>query len=187
MEWTKEAEQEIKKVPFFVRKKVKTRVEKEAADEGKNRITLNEVKATQKRFLNKMSSEIKGYQTDACFGQSGCPNKANDGGNLLKKIEKILNKEDLLSFLKNSVKGELKFHHEFRVSIAECPNACSQPQIKDMGIIGASKPVITGKECSRCNLCIDECKEGAIKLEVDMGTPEIDFKRCLLCGQCPRV
>jgi len=143
MKWTKQAEQAIKKVPFFVRKRVKIRVENEAADGGKNLITINEVKSTQKKFLNKMSSEIKGYQIDTCFGQNGCPNKANSGDNLLKKIEKLLKKEDLLGFLKQNVKGDLKFHHEFRVTIADCPNACSQPQIKDIGIIGASKPGIT--------------------------------------------
>ena len=29
---------------------------------------------------------------------------------------------------------DLKFHHEFRVTVADCPNSCSQPQIKDIGI-----------------------------------------------------
>ena len=35
MKWMKEAEEAIKKVPFFVRKKVKARVEKEAGEAGK--------------------------------------------------------------------------------------------------------------------------------------------------------
>ncbi|MBT4364993.1 MAG: 4Fe-4S binding protein [Desulfobacteraceae bacterium] len=187
MKWTDEAEQAIKKVPFFVRKRVKTRVENEAADKGKNLITISEVKSTQKNFLNKMSSEIKGYQIDTCFGQNGCPNKANSGDNLLKKIEQLLKKEDLLGFLKQNVKGDLKFHHEFRVTIADCPNACSQPQIKDIGIIGASKPGITIEECTKCNLCVVECKEGAIKIDKNKNAPDIDFGLCILCGQCSKV
>jgi len=42
MKWTSEAESAIKKVPFFVRKRVKVRVEKEAYDAGKAMITLAE-------------------------------------------------------------------------------------------------------------------------------------------------
>jgi len=36
MEWTPEAEDAVKKVPFFVRKRVKARVEKEAREAGVN-------------------------------------------------------------------------------------------------------------------------------------------------------
>ena len=141
MKWTAEAEVAIKKVPFFVRKKVRLRVENEAAAAGKKVVSLADVKVAQARFMTKMSSEIKGYQVDTCFGSSGCPNPANSGDSLLKKIEEFLEKEDLLGFLKQGVKGDLKFHHEFKVTLAECPNACSQPQIKDIGIIGACIPL----------------------------------------------
>ena len=47
MEWTIEAEDAIKKVPFFVRKKVRQRVEKEAIIDNKSIISIKEVKATQ--------------------------------------------------------------------------------------------------------------------------------------------
>ena len=76
MKWTQDAEDAIKKVPFFVRKRVRARVEKEAAAEGKKVVSLAEVKATQKRYLTNMKSEIKGYQIETCFGPSGCPNRA---------------------------------------------------------------------------------------------------------------
>ncbi len=184
MKWTSEAEAAIKKVPFFVRKKVKVRVEKEAMDEGKNSVTLAEVKATQARFLSNMSSEIKGYQVDSCFAQGGCPNQANRSDRLLKKIEDIFEKEDLLGFLKQSVGDDLKYHHEFRVTLADCPNACSQPQIKDIGIIGASEPVVTKEDCTLCNACIDACKEKAITIDTKNQAPEIDFELCLRCGKC---
>ena len=49
MQWTEEAEAAIKKVPFFVRKRVKIRVEKEAAEAGKKTVSLADVKATQKQ------------------------------------------------------------------------------------------------------------------------------------------
>ena len=103
------------------------------------------------------------------------------------KIEKIFRNEDLLSFLKESVSGDLKPHHEFRVTVADCPNACSQPQIKDIGIIGVCIPEITGKECSLCNLCVDICREKAISIDDDLHLPAIDYTLCLKCGQCINV
>jgi len=68
MKWSEEAEAEIKKVPFFVRKKVRARVEKEANESGKTQVSIDEVRATQTNFISKMGSEIKGYQVDTCLG-----------------------------------------------------------------------------------------------------------------------
>ena len=187
MEWTPEADAALRKVPFFVRKKVRNRVEKEAQEGGKQIVTIREVKATQKRYLTGMSSEIKGYQIDTCFGPNGCPNRANAGEGLMEKIESVLKEENLLAFLKQSVNGDLKFHHEFRITLADCPNACSQPQIKDIGIIGAEKPVITDQACSQCELCVDACREDAVSLKSDEEVPGIDFERCLACGKCMAV
>ena len=184
MKWTLEAEEAVKKVPFFVRKKVRSRIEKEASEAGEKIISLADVKATQARYLNKMSSEIKGYQVDTCFGSSGCPNPANSCDGLLKKIDNFLEKEDLLSFLKQRVSGDLKFHHEFRVTLAECPNACSQPQIKDIGIIGAVTPMTTDEDCTRCDACTEVCIEKCISLDNADEMPEIDLDQCLKCSKC---
>lgn len=182
MKWTSEAETAIKKVPFFVRKRVKARVEKEAQEAGKTLITLAEVKTTQQRYLSGMASEIKGYRIEGCFGGGGCPNRICDSDALIRKIEAIFETEDLLRFLKSRVSGDLKFHHEFSVAIADCPNACSQPQIRDIGIIGAKKPLITEESCIQCGACVEICKEKAITMEC--GLPRIDENRCLFCGQC---
>jgi dissimilatory sulfite reductase (desulfoviridin) alpha/beta subunit len=184
MEWTSDAENAIKKVPFFVRKRVKARVEKEALESGKSIVSVSEVKATQKKYLSNMESEIRGFQLDTCFGPSGCPNRAVDISRLLKKIEAILEKEKLLDFLKQRVKGDIKFHHELRVTLADCPNACSQPQIKDIGIIGAVTPVITDEACTLCEACVEVCKENAVTLNTEAGLPEINQHMCLDCGQC---
>lgn len=184
MNWTPEAEAAIKKVPFFVRKRVRNRVEQEAKEAGKTKVTLAEVRATQQRFLSKMESEIKGFQIDTCFGQGGCPNRAIDSQHLLGRIEGLFEKQDLLGFLKQQVDGPLKFHHELRLTIADCPNACSQPQIKDIGIIGAVLPAATESACSRCNACVQECKERAITLDDHQEVPSIDMDLCVKCGQC---
>ncbi len=184
MKWTEEAEAAIQKVPFFVRKKVRKRVEGEAAGAGKEQVTLAGVKRTQARFLSKMSSEIKGYQVETCFASGGCPNRVHSGDGLLGKIETLLKEADLLSLLKERVKGDLKFHHEFRVAIAECPNACSQPQIKGVGIIAAVLPRVTEEPCTGCGACVTACQENAIELAGEPEQPVIAFDRCLMCGHC---
>ena len=187
MDWTQEAEDAVKKVPFFVRKRVRARVEKEAREAGKKVVSLAEVKTTQGRYLKSMASEVKGYQVVTCFGASGCPNRAVASDRLLEQIESLMTKEDIRGFLKEHVKGELKFHHEFRVTLADCPNACSQPQIKDIGIIGACSPEVSAEPCSQCEACVDACKEGAIRLDSEAECPQIDYNRCLNCGKCMQV
>ena len=187
MKWMPEAEEAIKKVPFFVRKRVRARVEKEAIEAGKQAVSLADVKATQARYLTSMSSEIKGYQIETCFGPSGCPNRAIISDQLIAQIEADVEKEDLLDFLKQSVEGDLKFHHEFRITLADCPNACSQPQIKDIGIIGACAPVVTDEPCSMCEACVEACKEDAIFLDAENDGPVIDSGLCLKCGKCMPV
>ncbi|MCG8685667.1 MAG: 4Fe-4S binding protein [Desulfobacterales bacterium] len=184
MIWDKDADAAIKKVPFFVRKKVRKRVETFVSDKGKNRVTLGDVQALKKKFLSKggMESEIKGYDVSACFGGSGCPNSVVPSEKLVKDIESLMQAADILGFLKSQVKGDLKFHHEFRVSISDCPNACSRPQITDIGIIGAALPGITDEPCSACEACVEICPENAVVL--DGAGPEIDAELCLSCGKC---
>jgi len=184
MKWTEEAEKAIKKVPFFVRKKVRARVENEAMAAGRKVVTNLDLKTAQKRYLTNMSSEIKGFQIDTCFGSGGCLNRAVESNTLFNSLENLLAEADILQFLREHVGENIKFHHEFRVTLADCPNACSQPQIKDIGIIGASIPLITGNECTLCGQCVDICKENAVTLNEKECAPEIDHDLCIKCGQC---
>ncbi len=184
MQWSKEATAAIKKVPFFVRKRVKARVEEEAQRRGSKVVTLEHVRACQQHFLHKMEDEVKGYQVETCFGPTGCPNRAVATEDLADKVEAVLAQKDLKAFLKRVVQGPLKLHHEFRISISDCPNACSRPQIVDVGLIGASKPVVTEEPCTQCEACIGACKESAITLQ-ESG-PVIDFDKCVYCGSCIR-
>lgn len=184
MKWTPDAEKAIRKVPFFVRKRVRARVEKEAADENKPLVGLAEVRATQRRYLNNMEAEVRGYQLDSCFGPNGCPNRAVADDDLLPRIQGLLDEADLLGFLRQTVKGKLRFHHELRITVADCPNACSQPQIKDIGIIGACRPEAGREDCTACEACMGVCPEGALALAGSPPVPVIDGRRCLACGKC---
>jgi anaerobic sulfite reductase subunit C len=183
MQWTAEAREAIDKVPIFVRKRARARVEMETARAGKSTVTLADVQASQKRFLAGMAAQVKGYQLEGCFGPSGCPNQILAGDGLMERIEQVLREADLLSFLKSNGIRDLKFHHEFRVTLADCPNACSQPQIKDIGIIAAARPQTSEAPCSACNACVETCREAAIHIGAT-SRPVIAVDRCVACGQC---
>ncbi|MBR9981745.1 MAG: 4Fe-4S binding protein [Desulfatitalea sp.] len=184
MQWSPEAEAAIKKVPFFVRKRVRARVEEEAHKAGVTSITLAEVKATQQRYLSGMAADVKGYRFETCFGPSGCPNRIDTGEDLAGRIETLLEEADLLTLLRERVGPDLKFHHEVRVTLADCPNACSQPQIKDIGIIAACRPRLGPAECTGCEACVQACQEEAVYLDPAGPQPQIDLSRCCDCGQC---
>jgi len=186
MKWSRDADKAIKKVPFFVRKKVKKKVEDFVEQKGKASVELSDVTELKKKFLSKggMEKDIKGYEVSTCFGGAGCPNTANSCTRLAKNIETIIEKENILSFLKESVKGDLKFHHEFRITLSDCPNACSRPQIVDIGIIGSVLPGIFDEDCTLCNACVDVCDENAITLDNENVKPLIDYHQCLMCAKC---
>jgi dissimilatory sulfite reductase (desulfoviridin) alpha/beta subunit len=105
---------------------------------------------------------------------------------LFARLEQLLKEADLLEFLRQHVKGDLKYHHEFRVTISDCPNACSQPQIKDIGIVGASEPVICDEACTLCGACVDVCRDHAVCLDTAKEMPVIDRARCMQCGLCAK-
>lgn len=122
LHWTTEAESALKKVPFFVRKKAKNRIEKYVLDKleigrGSVRsdivygavVTIEDVNVTKENFLSNMSKDIRGFQADRCFGASGCLNAANSCGSFLERAEKLLEQE-------NPVKSRGKFQF-FRRSI----------------------------------------------------------------------
>ena len=186
MKWDSNADKAIQKVPFFVRKRVRSRVAETARAAGRNRVTMADVEVTRERFHNKMDREVKGYQMDACFGAGGCPNRITSH-DLQEKIEKIFQSAHFAEFLRNQVGENLKFHHEFRITVSDCPNACSQPQIKDIGIIAAQKPMVTQNECIRCEECVEACKENAVVLPLSAEKPIIDLGLCVKCGQCIRA
>lgn len=185
MKWNNDAEEAISRVPFFVRKKVKKRVEEEAVRCRAPEVTMEHVNACRKKFLNQMEKEVRGFQVENCFGPGGCPNRAVISDGLSEQLESELAKRDLFGFLKEKVNGPLKMHHEFRISVSDCPNGCSRPQIVDIGLIGACEPFITDEACSECGACVDVCKEDAPSLYNEF--PQIDPSKCLWCGECIKV
>lgn len=184
MKWAQDAEDKISRVPFFVRKRVRKKVEEEATRRGASEVRVEHVLAAQQRYLTNMEEEIRGYQVERCFGESGCPNRAIQESSLAARVEALLQAKDLKSFLKARVEGPLKMHHEFRVSISDCPNGCSRPQIVDLGLIGACLPRLSPEPCTRCGACVETCREDAVQLAPEASCPSIDLTKCVACGQC---
>ena len=75
-------------------------------------------------------------------------------------------------------------HHRFRASVSGCPNACSQPQIHDVGVIGRAPVAVAADLCQGCGECLLACREDAISTE---GRLQIRVGRCLGCGDCVRA
>lgn len=182
IKWNNEANEALTRVPFFVRKLVRKRVEEEAARCGCHEVTIRHVETCRKRFLNRMEDEVKGFQVETCFGRGGCPNRVVDTDDLAERIKEALSKRNLKSFLKERVKGPLKMHHEFRISIPDCPNACSRPQIVDIGLIGALRPQVTDEPCTQCGACVEACRESAVFIKDDV--PVLDDRVPLLRAVC---
>ena len=184
--WTAEAERTLRRVPFFVRHRVRKKVEEEVAAAGRERVSLADLEASKRRHLETLSQAPKGYTVEACFGSSGCDNAVVASAELVLRLEELLEKADLLRFLRSELGERLKLHHQVRVTVADCPNCCSQPQIKDIGIIGQAK--VTGKteECTGCGECETVCEESAIQLK-DGLLVGIDEEPCVQCGACARV
>jgi len=113
IKWPREASGAIAKVPFFVRKRVKKRVEEEAIRCGAAEVLLDHIKTYQRRFLIQMEEEVQGYPVETCFGPSRCPGRVVISGDFSKKIEECLAGQNLKSFLKARVKGPLKMHHGY--------------------------------------------------------------------------
>ncbi len=184
MRWNKSAEEAIAKVPFFIRRRVKKKVEMEAEARHASEVTLEHVRTCQQNFLKNMEDEIKGYQLESCFGTGGCPNRIPTEDNFVRTLEEMLKSRNLKTLLKSKVDGPLKFHHEFRVSVSDCPNACSRPQVTDLGVIAAVRPVPSDADCSQCGVCAEICIENAVTMTEEMPRPEINLEKCLFCGHC---
>ncbi|MBW2708598.1 MAG: 4Fe-4S dicluster domain-containing protein [Deltaproteobacteria bacterium] len=157
-------------------------MEDEARSKGTGTVNMSHMNESQEQFSTKREQEVKGYGIETCFGAGDCPNRACHTEGLPEKMGTVLEGKNLRSFLQEKVKGPLKMHHEFRVSVSDCPNGCSRPQIADFGLLGAERPKVSKEPCSACGACEAICKEEAIVLQGD--AVRIDESGCLACGQC---
>lgn len=143
----------------------------------------HKLKLGQNTESNNNSNKL--YEVTGCNDNHLCPFSLIDARNLVLKLNNKLEEMNITNVLLDRVDGPVVYHHTFRVAVAECPNACSQPQIKDFGIVAEALPKVSGNECINCNLCIEECKEDAIAIKDPC--PIIDYKKCVRCEACVKV
>jgi anaerobic sulfite reductase subunit C len=184
--WDRDAEQLLRRVPFFVRHRVRQKVEEDVTAAGRSRVTVADLEESKKRRLQRLSEGTKGYTLETCFGGSGCQNAVVVSAELVPRLEELLERADLLSFLRNHLGEKLKLHHQLRVTLADCPNSCSQPQIKDIGIIGEAEVTCAPEACTGCGECTAACEDSAVTLKDDR-LVGIDRESCARCGACARL
>ena len=80
MKWTEEAEQAISRVPFFVRRRVRKRVEEEAQQSGSQIVTIEHVRDCQKKFLKNMDERSQRLSGGDLFWARWLSKSGNSGG-----------------------------------------------------------------------------------------------------------
>ncbi len=187
LSWDSDADAAVSRAPFFARSGIRAKVEEYCRTQGKKKITVEDVNNVKNSFTMEMHRDIKGYQVSSCFSSSGCPNRIHDSGKLLIQLEKELKEADIAGFLKSGLKGNLRYHHEFRLTLSDCPNSCSQPQIADFALVAASLPLVVGKNCTLCGECVNACPDRAIVLDHEKSLPLINYEKCQKCGICSKT
>lgn len=200
--WDQEAEDAIKKAPFFVRKLARKKVEERVAAAGRDRVSLADVQEAEARF-----KAVRGGRSDqelaqlmpqenkpglpmvvleSCRAQlAQCPNTLLDTGPWRQAIEEWLKAADLNERLRQRVaEDRVLFHHKLKIALAGCPNGCSRPQIADLALVGSVSPVFDDDACTACGSCLEVCPDDAIELqEVAIHDPD----RCLGCLSCSQI
>lgn len=122
------------------------------------------------------------WELRLCRGQGACRFGLAELHPLGLAIEASLQKSGWESHLDRWFPEGFSPHQRLRIAVAACPNACSHPQIQDIGLIAAARPISVGASCAACGTCVPACREGAIDLSASRAS--ILQARCVACGQC---
>ena len=118
-------------------------------------------------------------EISACRGVNGdCQFSLVDEPDMLKEVERVARDSAWVTALV----GRDAHHKRLKIALAACPNACSQPQIKDVGVVAVCVPTEIGANCTGCEQCEDVCRENAIAVRDGLAT--IRPERCVGCGMC---
>ena len=201
--WNNDAEQALKRVPFFARALVRRKVTERVAARGQAAVTLADFQEAEARFHSVTSGKseqalkammpVENAQgaelllVEACHHKlSNCPNALIDTDAWRIAVEQWAAHNNINERLRARVADDqILFHHKFRVAISACPNGCSRPQIADVGVMGAVRPDVDPGECTMCGACEEVCPDKAIT--VDNAPPLFDRTGCLGCNQCERI
>ena len=123
------------------------------------------------------------WEVNACRAQrGGCRFALSETGEVKARTEQVLESSGWADFLRERTGGRILHHHRLSVVFAGCPNACSRPQIEDVGIIANLRPTAIGEECTGCTHCVRVCREGALRTKQERAL--VIKRECMRCGQC---
>ena len=122
------------------------------------------------------------HEISLCGAAQGCPLQLADITSIAQKIENLISESKWPEIYLSKSKGEELYHSKIKVSISACPNACSEPQIRDIGLIAQKEPKLFPDYCKKCGKCEKVCQEDAITVKKDYGPVFND--NCVFCGQC---
>ena len=204
MEWDGEAEEKIKRVPFFVRKMARRNVEDYVREGGRGVVTVEDVEKARTAFLRTADAQAKKiydtnvvpiardrapaekvvlHKVEVCRGKAlRCPFALVDLAPMRDRIETWMESVSFTERCRAKIQGPVLPHHRFKIALSACPNGCSQPQIKDFGVIAKLRPERTDVPCSQCQRCVEVCLERAVLLH--NGGPMIHREACVECGLC---
>lgn len=194
MDWDTEAEKLMERVPRFVRRFARKRVEQMVRAEGGTRVTVEACRRARARIADEGALSGKAppheepplYQVEACAGpERDCPFALRGHDDLACRIGALLERLGYPAFARSHFGGLVLPHHRLKVAVCACPNGCTQPQIKDIGLVAHAYPARGHAECTACGLCVEACPDGAVRLTDD--GPVIDAERCVNCGACARA
>jgi len=125
------------------------------------------------------------YQVDACrASEEECRFALAALSPLYAQVDTAIRESGWDQFLRGKVSGRPLSHQQLKVALAACPNCCTQPQIKDVGIIASLSPVGTAPSCTGCGMCSQICQENAIAVTEEQAT--FCRETCVSCGLCAR-
>ena len=129
-------------------------------------------------------SKVGTVMVKACHDEtSTCPNILIKTLEWKQSILDWLQENDIHERVEKKIGAKkILFHHKMKISISSCPNACSRPQIADIGIVAFVKPYVDPIRCTVCGACVDECIDKAITMGED--APIFDRALCLGCTKC---
>lgn len=120
---------------------------------------------------------------DFCRGwENRCQHSLTAGSAIPASLSGYLRNSDLVELVEEPDDHSPLAHRQIKIAVAACPNSCSLPQIKAIGMIAQLRPKVINQNCSRCGLCVRICREKAMK-KTD-GFPEWIEKKCVGCGTC---
>jgi ferredoxin len=124
------------------------------------------------------------YSIEICPSKYGAStrHKRENIKRLITPLRKKLKELKVTDLMIDLATTSLMMHHQFRIVLAGCPNACISPYVSDFGVLGVYIPKAKDSGCTECGTCVDYCSEEALSLA--NGRVTIDYEKCIGCEGC---